>query len=300
MASPTMADTGRSRRRAAKRLIGELRADPAHAPETFAIQAVRMLGEQTREDVERMRAHQPDASRAALSTEIVDRGVRRAAVEGGISGTPLYIALVPAYVAMLLEQARMVLRIAALHGESTGDGRAAAELLALRGVHSNPEAARAAVDARLASSGRRARPRGKSWIELGRAMLVLAGFLQAKELSTQRGRVKTVLTFIGGGLLWALTWVVPITFILAMAWGCQGSTETLGERTLRHYGVSTAVRPKRSRAWPVLVLLSAALPATLLFLAAKWQPAGVGVGHVLVGLAALALVLAGYARARER
>lgn len=295
-----MAETGRSRRRAAKRLLGELRGDPAHAPETFAIQSVKVLGEQSRTDVELMRTRRPDASAAALSTEIVERGLRRAATEGGIAGTPLYIALVPAYVAMLLEQARMVLRIAAVHGESTDDARAAAELLALRGVHASPEAARAAVDAKIASGGRRARPRRKGWIELGRAMLVLAGFLQAKELRTPQGRVKSVLTAIAGALLWALTWVVPITFILAMAWGCQGSTEKLGERTLRHYGVPAAALPKRSKAWPLLVLLSAAVPAALLFLAAKWHPAGVGFWHVLVGLAAIALVLAGFARARER
>jgi hypothetical protein len=290
-------------RSAARRLMGELRADPAHAAETFVIEAVETLGADVRTEVAALRERRADDSPAALSSEVVEQGVKLAAVEAGISGTPLYLALVPAYVAMLLEQARMVLRIAALHGRTSEGPEAAADLLALRGVHPNVETAREAIDAKLHRDGQQARPKRTrgAWIQLGRAMLVLAGFIEAKELKTPTGRLKGILTTIAAGLVWALTWVVPITFILVMAWSGLSSTEKLGERALRFYGESGAPeRPRRTKRWAVLIILSAGIPAGVLFAAARWQPAGVGLGHVLVAFAAVAVAIALFTRARGR
>jgi hypothetical protein len=292
----------RSFRRAIRRLLGDLRGDPAHAPVIFAIEAVNILGRQTAAELEEVRARRPDADPGELSAEAVADGVRLAAVEGGIAGTPLYIALVPAYVSLLLAQARVVLRVAALHGRRPDDRDAVADLLMLRGVHTSPDEARRAVDERLAGGGGGERPHGlHGWYELGKAMLILAGFVEPKELQTQRGRLKGGLLAILAGLIWALTWVVPVTFILVMAWSGQTSTERLGERALRHYGEAAAASAyasaRRAGLRSLVVLASAALPAVLLFVTARWAPAGVRVGHVLAALAALALALALFARA---
>ena len=35
--------------------------------------------------------------------------------------------------------------------------------------------------------------------------------------------------------LWALTWIVPITFMLAMAWNCEGRTRKVFDHALGYY-----------------------------------------------------------------
>ena len=68
-------------------------------------------------------------------------------VQGAISGTPFLIALIPAYVAVLWKQARLLMRIAALHGRDPGTRQMAAEILALRRIYNSVDQARAAPDA---------------------------------------------------------------------------------------------------------------------------------------------------------
>lgn len=281
-----------------RRLLGDLRSDPARAPETFVIYAVAALGGTVHRDMHRLRELRPDASLAELSSDIATSAARRAAVEGAVSGAPLYLALVPAYVTMLMEQARMVLRIAALHGWPPDDARAAAELLTLTGVYGSPESARRAIDAKLASTGHQARPHGHGWIGLARSLLVLAGFIEPKELRTPRGRLKGAIAAIVAAVVWAATWILPLTFVLLMAWSCESATDKLSGRALRRYGEPAAAShwsPGRGRLWALAVLGSAALPAALLFAAAQWHPLGIGFVHVLVPLAGIALVLGVFA-----
>ena len=39
----------------------------------------------------------------------------------------------------------------------------------------------------------------------------------------------------GGTAIWLSTWVFPITFMVAMAWGCETHTRTLGRRVMAFY-----------------------------------------------------------------
>jgi hypothetical protein len=38
-----------------------------------------------------------------------------------------------------------------------------------------------------------------------------------------------------GVAIWATTWVFPVTFMIAMAWGCETHARQLGRRTLLFY-----------------------------------------------------------------
>jgi hypothetical protein len=274
-----------------RRLLAELWADPRHAAETFALHAVRRLGPRAIADAAGLRG---ESSRGA-DRLVAERAVRLTSIHGAIAGTPLFLALVPAYMAMLWEQARMVLRIAALHERDATSTRAAAEILVLRGVH--PTVERAEVELHQHLAGERSRlPRRRALIDLVRALLVLAGFLEAKELTEPRGRLKAAAMMVLGVVLWAITWVVPFTFILLMSWSCRSSTRTLASRAMSHYGGGTheqlVTSNRRSAAAQVAAsLLTCALPATVLFIAAKWHPDGIGLGRALAALAGLALVL---------
>ena len=46
----------------------------------------------------------------------------------------------------------------------------------------------------------------------------------------------TTLTLVVGLALWAITWILPLTFMIAMAWGCESQTRALGRRALAFYG----------------------------------------------------------------
>ena len=39
-----------------------------------------------------------------------------------------------------------------------------------------------------------------------------------------------------GAAIWVTTWVLPVTFMIAMAWGCESHARTLGSRSLLFYG----------------------------------------------------------------
>ena len=38
-----------------------------------------------------------------------------------------------------------------------------------------------------------------------------------------------------GAAIWVTTWVLPVTFMIAMAWGCETHARQLGRRTLLYY-----------------------------------------------------------------
>lgn len=272
-------------------LLRELWADPPHAAETFALHAARRLGPSVSEEAA---GAQPSAS-SALDRAAVRRATRLTTIYGAIAGTPLFLALVPAYVAMLWEQARMVLRIAAFNGRETTEIRAAAELLVLRRVHPTLERAEAAVREHLEGE-RQHLPRHRALFNPVRALLVLGGFVQPKELDAPRGRLKAVATILLGVAVWAITWVIPFTFILVMSWSCRDSSRGLAARALGYYepgeaGGQSLARGRRSQVELVAAVATCALPAALLFIAARWHPDGIDLGRALAALAGLALVL---------
>ena len=46
----------------------------------------------------------------------------------------------------------------------------------------------------------------------------------------------TTLTLLLGVAVWVITWVLPLTFMVAMAWGCESQTRSLGRRAIAFYG----------------------------------------------------------------
>src|SRR5215208_4346727 len=81
----------------------------------------------------------PTATLSAVQSAQVAR------IDGAVSGTPFFIALVPGYLAYLWQEGVMERRIAALYGSDPREAETCARTLVLRGVHPTIEAARQAV-----------------------------------------------------------------------------------------------------------------------------------------------------------
>ena len=43
------------------------------------------------------------------------------------------------------------------------------------------------------------------------------------------------MSFLVAAAIWVMTWVVPFTFMIMMAWGCETHARQLGRRTLVYY-----------------------------------------------------------------
>lgn len=294
-------------------LLRSVRTDPDNAAERLVLFAADRLAEPSWEFAENERRRRRDATPAELSEPVCNYAVKVARVDGAVSGTPFLLALVPAYVAVLWEQARMAMRIAALHGRDPREPGFAAELLWLRGVHPTREAAEAAVErARVTAVPREAPRRGlKGWWALGRRVLVVAGFLGARDpdaAPVPRWRMALGVAF--GGVLWAVTWIFPLTFMLAMAFSCVSSTNNLADRALVHYGTvdgRSGVRrsdPDATRRTRILraaaIALSIGLPLAAVALAVKERQTGVSWLSVLGAIVGLAMVITlGASRARR-
>src|SRR5690348_317875 len=70
--------------------------------------------------------------------------------------------------------------------------------------------------------------------------MVLAGFLGPPEEGpakvTWGARAKQAIGFTVAGLIWVLTWVVPITFMIVMSWACESDARRFGNRVTTYYG----------------------------------------------------------------
>ena len=119
--------------------------DPEHVPERLTLYTAGRLGESSREWAESVRSDRPDTHVAKIAEELRTQSAHVARIDGAISGTPFFIALVPGYLTYLQQEMRMTLRTAALYGRDPQELRTSAEMLALRGVHPDVEAAEAAL-----------------------------------------------------------------------------------------------------------------------------------------------------------
>src|SRR5204862_7346661 len=82
-----------------------------------------------------VRRNRPGIPPAEIAEELRIRSAQIARIDGAISGTPFFIALVPGYLSYLWQEMRMTMRTAALYGRDLRTLRTGAEMLALRGVH---------------------------------------------------------------------------------------------------------------------------------------------------------------------
>ena len=288
--------------------------DPQHIPERLAIYAVDRRAAGARKWAQRVQDAEPRESRSELLEIQRRRTVSAARIDGAIAGTPFFIALVPAYIAFLQQEVRFHLRVAALYGHDLTDPRVAADFLVLRGVHQNREHALAELDVVRATP---VPPKGgrtplRSWYAAAVSILILAGFLSAPDEDEQQQmtrweKVVRAIRFIVAALIWALTWVVPITFMILMACGCENDARRFGHRVATHYadkaedaavamaGADRSAGGNRavSFARGALVVASVAIPLALIAstIVGGTGPLGVNVPEEIAALVALALVI---------
>jgi hypothetical protein len=221
--------------------------DPEHVAERLTLYAIDRLGAASGEWAQAARTVRPDAPAAQLGEELRKRSAQIARIDGAISGTPFFIALVPGYVSYLWQEMRMTLRIAALFGRDPSHLRTAGEMLALRGMHPSIETAEAALG-RVRETAMPDRPTARrplrTWVHSVYLLLVFGGFLSPSATKPpKRGamdRVKAVFSLLLGVAIWVTTWVLPVTFMILMAWGCQTHARQLGRRALVFYAGEAA------------------------------------------------------------
>jgi hypothetical protein len=309
------ATPGRGRRalRGARELVRIAYRDPEHIPERLTLHATHTLARPSLEWAEAAQRDRAGDSPAEIAHELRVKSAKIARIDGAVAGTPFFIALVPGYASYLWQEARMTLRTAALYGHDPGTMRTAAELLALRGVHPTAEDAERAL---LAVADKpppvKKRRSLRTWVHAARMLLVFGGFLGApgkgERPSGLRAWARTIAGAILGFVLWATTWIFPLTFMIAMAWGCESHARELGIRTLALYGgeastTKEAIAAARHRTDEghttrqvvrgVALSLSVAIPIAFVAYANHVrQDTGITWLGALAGLVALSLVIA--------
>jgi hypothetical protein len=288
--------------------------DPEHVPERLTLYTAGRLGDPSREWAQSMRSSRPDTPVAKIADELRTQSAHVARIDGAISGTPFFIALVPGYLTYLQQEMRMTLRTAALYRRDPRDLRTSAEMLALRGVHPDVESAEAALIS-VRDKGTPDRPEHRrswrTWVHSVYLLLIFGGFMSpsvAKEDTGTRGKVRAVFGVALGVGIWVTTWVLPLTFMIVMAWGCETHARQLGRRTLLYYdgeadNVLEAIKAadertdrghnKRAIARAVALFLSVAIPIGFVGYAQHIRhTAGINWLSALGVLVALSLVIA--------
>ena len=307
---------GRIRRAFAtsRELVRIVYRDPEHVSERLTLYTTGRLGGPSRDWAESARSSRPDAHPAQIAEDLRTHSAHVARIDGAIAGTPFFIALVPGYLTYLVQEMRMTLRTAALYGRDPTELRTSAEMLALRGIHPSVEAAEAALVAvREQGAPDRAEKRRslRTWVHSVYLLLVFGGFMSpsaAKEDTGIRGKVKVVFSVLVGVGIWLTTWVFPVTFMVAMAWGCETHARQLGRRTLLYYdseatSVLDAIKiadqrqdrghDKRAIVRTVVLFLSIAVPIGFIaYVDHVRKTVGVNWLGALGALVALSLVIA--------
>ena len=288
--------------------------DPEHVAERIALQSTQSLGEPSLEWAQHVREEREGVPRAVIAEQLRTDSAKVAAIDGAVAGTPFLIALVPGYLLYLRQEARMLLRTAALYDRDPQDLDTAAEMLALRGVHPTVDDARAALlpvqDTAMPEKPAARRP-WRTWVRSVYVLLIYGGFLSAPSDKRKEGAhpwVKTAIGVLFGLTVWVITWVFPLSFMIAMAWGCDSSARALGRRALIFYDSEPdsaqaaiaaakqqrdAGQNKRQILRIMLLILSVAIPiAFIAFIDHERQSTGITPITAVGGLVALSLVIA--------
>ena len=227
----------------AGRLARVVYRDPEHVAERLTLHTMEKLGPPSLEWAQATRQSRPDDPPATIAEQLRDESARLARIDGAIAGTPFFAAVIPGYLGFLWQEDRMSLRTAALFGHDPTELRTAASGLALRGVHPTAESAEASLRtvSAIPMPEKPAQRRSlRTWIHSIHVILIFGGFLSApSEKPKKQGLaywLPTTLTLVVGLAFWAITWILPLTFMIAMAWGCESQTRALGRRALAFYG----------------------------------------------------------------
>ena len=154
--------------------------DPEHVAERLTLYTADRLGDPSREWAESVRRARPDTATAKIADELRTQSAHVARIDGAISGTPFFVALVPGYLTYLFQEMRMTLRTAALYGRDPRDLRTSAEMLALRGVHPDVETAQVALNSVRdhETLDRAAQRRSwRTWVHSIYLLLIFGGFM---------------------------------------------------------------------------------------------------------------------------
>jgi hypothetical protein len=215
--------------------------DPEHVAERLTLYSAGNLGEPSLEWAHEARETRPEVPRAMIAEELRTQTAQVARIDGAVSGTPFLIALIPGYLSYLREEGRMVLRTAALYGRDPRELQTSAEVLVLRGVHPTVDVARAALenvrDIPLPDKPVKRRS-VRTWVHSITVLLIFGGFLSApsdERDESAHAWLKAAFGFLIGAAIWVTTWVLPATFMVAMAWGCETHARQLGRRALLFY-----------------------------------------------------------------
>jgi hypothetical protein len=296
--------------------------DPEHVAERLALYGARSFGEPSLQWAQGVREARPEVPRAVIAEELRTTTAQLARIDGAVSGTPFLIALIPGYLAYLREEGRMVLRTAALYGRDPRDLETSAEVLALRGVHPTVDAAREALekvrDVPLPDKPSARRPL-RTWVRSVYVLLIFGGFVSAPSDEADEAAhpwLKASVGFLIGAAIWVTTWVLPVTFMIAMAWGCETHARQLGRRALLFYdgdadsaqAAIAAAKERRDRGHrkreilrTTILVLSIAVPIGFVAYADHVrQSTGINWLAALGALVALSLVLAASVLASRR
>ena len=215
--------------------------DPEHVAERLTLYSARNLGEPSLEWAHGVRDARPEVPRPVIAEELRTQTAQVARIDGAVAGTPFLIALIPGYLSYLREEGRMVLRTAALYDRDPRELETSAEVLTLRGVHLTTDAARAALehvrDVPLPDKPVKRRSL-RTWVRSVYVLLIFGGFLSAPSDERKEAAhpwLKASIGFLLGAGIWVTTWVLPATFMIAMAWGCETHARQLGRRALLYY-----------------------------------------------------------------
>ena len=219
-----------------------------------------------------------------LAHELRSSAVGFARTNGALAGTSFLIALVPAYMSVLWEQARMTMKIAALNGRDVHEATLPAEILYLRGIYETPDAAARALSRLNAEPTRSESGFGsklRSWVQLVYVVLVLAGVLWTPSDHMRDSRVRSrraVIMSNGFAVVWfVVTSIIPITCMIDMAYCCGSDTRVLANRAIEYYTnestpgqrlrSSRARKRRRTGAHRLLLIASLTVPFGLVTLA---------------------------------
>src|SRR5947209_8761837 len=202
-------------------LVRIVHRDPEHVAERLTLYAVDRIADESTRWAESARHNRPGTPAAEIAEELRIRSAHIARIDGAISGTPFFIALVPGYISYLWQEMRMTMRIAALYDRDLRTLRTGAEMLALRGVHPDIESAEAAF-ATVQETPMPDRPTERrslrTWVHSVYLVLVFGGFLSPSAAKPPKqgwlDRLRSVASVLLAVAIWALTWVLPVTFMI--------------------------------------------------------------------------------------
>ena len=289
--------------------------DPEHVSERLTLYSVGRLADASLEWAQLVRSTCEDTAPAEIAEELRIQTAQVARIDGAISGTPFLIALVPGYLTYLYQEMRMTLRTAALYGRDPRDLKTAGEMLALRGVHPDVEQAEAALIT-VQNTPMPDRPTQRrslrTWVHSIYLLLVFGGFMSPSSAEPLKrpvlDRIRAVFSFLVAAAIWVMTWVLPFTFMIMMAWGCETHARGLGRRTIVFYdgeaasasaAIALAARrrdrghDKRAVLRAVALFLSVAIPLGFIALVNHYrQTVGFNWVVALGALVALSLAIA--------